>query len=118
MNLKTMNLDGLGLEDLLKRVLNELYDDVQETDDNIKLYRDELTKTAGKQMYGELLNNSLKLKGDARDRVIKLINIIKDRVKSKEVIEKLNNENGTGEEGDYREVAKQVKKELKDELVS
>lgn len=118
MNVKTMNLDGLGLEDLLKQVLGELYDDVKETDDNIKLYRDELTKTAGKQMYGELLNNSLKLKGDARDRVIKLINIIKDRVKSKEVIEKLNNDGTSESSEDYREIAKQVTKELKEEVIS
>ena len=116
MNIKNMNLDGLGLEDLLKQVLGELYEDLDETDANIKLYKDELTKVAAKQMYGELLNNSLKLKGDARDRIIKLVNIIKDRVKSKEVIEKLNNENGEGVEGDYRAVAKEVRREMKDEL--
>jgi len=115
MNIKNFNLDGLGLEDLLKKVLEELYDDIGETDENIKIYKDELTKTSGKQMYGELLNNSLKLKGDARDRVIKLINIIKDRVKSKEVIEKIN-ESGEGDSSEnFREVARQVREDMKRE---
>ena len=38
MNIKNLNLDGLGLEDLLKQVLSELYDDIAESDENIKLY--------------------------------------------------------------------------------
>lgn len=115
MNAKNINLDSSGLEDLLKQMLGELYGDVDEADANIQLYKDEILKVAGKQMYGEHLNNAMRLKGDARDRLIKLVNIIKDRVKSKEVIDKINTPNGENSEENFREIAKQVAKEIKNE---
>lgn len=92
---KKYKIDDEGLEDLLNSILLGCEEDIKETEENIGFYKQEiLNNKNSKDMYGHLLHEALRLKGDARDRAIKAINLVKDRVKAKEFI-KSNKTNDT-----------------------
>jgi hypothetical protein len=78
-----------GFELLLTRILESCEEDIAETEQNIAFYKAEvMNNPLGREQYGVMLNDALKIKGQARDRYIKIINIFKDRVKVKEIMEK------------------------------
>ena len=82
-----------GIEILLESVLNNIEDDIEEATQNIALYKTEVVNNPlGKEQFGHLMNEALKIKGSTRDRLLKTINIIRDRVKLKELLS--NNKGG------------------------
>jgi 2-hydroxy-3-keto-5-methylthiopentenyl-1-phosphate phosphatase len=86
---KKVKLDDQSFEELVNELLNKLQDDVNESDDNVKFYKtrlNNLNDNFAAERYGELFNEALKIKGSARDRVLKILAIIKDRVKAKEIL--------------------------------
>lgn len=85
---ENLEVNGKGLEILLNKILKACEDDITETEQNIAFYKTEVINTPlGKEQYGVLLGDALKIKGQARDRYIKCINLFKDRVKMKEVLD-------------------------------
>lgn len=77
------------LEDLLKLVLKGCDEDIKEANENIALYLEEIGKNPlAKEMFGSLLNDSIKIKGQARDRFMKAVTMIANRIKTKEFITK------------------------------
>lgn len=73
------------LHDLFKETLDGLRDDLQETDENVQVYLNAiLNDPGGKELYGSLYNDALKIKGQARDRTLKFLALYKDRVSKKE----------------------------------
>lgn len=80
---------GAGLEILLNRALKHCEEDMKEVEQNVSFYKTEVINTPlGKEQFGISLNDALKIKGQTRERFIKIINLFKDRVKVKEVFEK------------------------------
>ena len=78
-----------GLETLLNRALQHCEDDMKEVEQNVSFYKTEVINSVlGKEQFGISLNDALKIKGQTRDRFIKIVNLFKDRVKVKEVFEK------------------------------
>jgi len=67
-------------------MLNDLIEDVDETKENVQFYKTLVNKQYGPEAYGELFNEALKIKGAARDRMLKILTLIRDRVKAKEVL--------------------------------
>lgn len=93
-----LEVNGKGLEVLLNRVINACEEDIEETEQNIAFYKGEVINSPlGRQEFGIMLGDALKIKGQARDRYIKCINLFKDRVKMKEVIEKSHGSNESPE---------------------
>lgn len=81
-------VSGAGLELLLNKILKACEEDIEETEQNIAFYKAEvINNPLGKENYGIMLGDALKIKGQARDRYIKCVNLFKDRVKMKEVLE-------------------------------
>lgn len=79
---------------LFKETLDGLRDDLIETDENVQLYLEAIRNDpGGKELYGSLYNDSLKIKGSARDRFLKFLALIKDRVSKKEDLEFKKKEN-------------------------
>lgn len=73
------------LHSLFRETLDGLRDDLIETDENVQLYFDAiLNDSGGKELYGSLYNDALKIKGSARDRTLKFLALYKDRVNKKE----------------------------------
>jgi hypothetical protein len=84
-----IEVSGSGLEMLLNRILKACEDDIAETEQNIAFYKSEvINNPLGKEQWGSMLGDALKIKGQARDRYIKCVNLFKDRVKMKEIMEK------------------------------
>ena len=84
-----VDVTGAGLEMLLNRILEQCERDIEEAEQNIAFYKTEiLNNPLGKEQFGNYLNDALKIKGQVRDRYIKIVNLFKDRVKIKEVFEK------------------------------
>lgn len=82
-----------GLEELINDLYNSCLEDIEEANLNVNLYKTEvLNNPLGKESFGTLLSDALKIKGTARDRIIKVVNLVKDRVKSKEFLDKSINE--------------------------
>lgn len=79
--------DEPELNKLFQEVLSGIRDDINEAQQNVEMYLDAILNSAGgKEMYGNLYNESLKIKGQARDKQLKFIDMFKDRVTKKEVI--------------------------------
>ena len=73
------------LNNLFTEILDGLRDDIIEANSNVSLYQEAvLNETGGKEVYGSHYNEALKIKGASRDRMIKFLNIFKDRVTKKE----------------------------------
>ena len=87
------------LNSLFKKILDGLDSDLIEADENVQLYLTAVTsETGGKEMYGTLYNDALKIKGSARDRQLKFLNMFKDRVSKKEQMQILKKEDGSGKD--------------------
>lgn len=75
------------LNQLFQEVLSGIRDDINEAQQNVEMYMDAiLNATGGKDVYGQLYNEALKIKGQARDKQLKFIDMFKDRVTKKEII--------------------------------
>ncbi|MEO6304888.1 MAG: hypothetical protein ABIP51_17135 [Bacteroidia bacterium] len=86
------------LHGLFRETLDGLRDDLIETDENVQLYLDAIQNDpGGKELYGSLYNDALKIKGSARDRTLKFLALYKDRVSKKEDMALKSNER-TGSE--------------------
>lgn len=84
----TVDVDEQELNSLIKELLDGCRDDLSESEANMQIYLEEiLASKDGKQLYGPLYNDALKIKGQARDRQLKLLNMFKDRVTTKERID-------------------------------
>jgi hypothetical protein len=84
-----LEVNSTGLETLLKRALLQCEEDFEEAEENVQTYKTELinNKDLGKEMFGSLHSDALRIKGQARERYLKIINLFKDRVKTKELIQ-------------------------------
>lgn len=72
---------------LLQTVLGDLYKDLAEAEKNVRRYDELLSDSSNEMniaMYGPLLNDSLKIKAGVRDKIIKILGNLKDRVRTKE----------------------------------
>jgi len=84
----TVDVDEVELNSLIKELLDGCRDDLSEAESNMQIYLEEIQSNKdGKQLYGVLYNDALKIKGSARDRQLKLLNMFKDRVTTKERID-------------------------------
>lgn len=72
------------LNKLFVEVLDGVRDDILEAETNVSNYLELLGMTAGIEAYGISYNEALKIKGSARDRQLKFLNMFKDRVSKKE----------------------------------
>lgn len=81
-----IEMDGSGLEELLQKAIDAAAADVVEAqkhvDEVAKLIEGDSTKLP---RYSIMYQEALKVKGIARDRHIKLVRMIQDRVRLKEV---------------------------------
>jgi len=76
-----------SLEQLLKEALKDLDSDLQEANENCEIYKDQIVNNPmGKDQYGPSYHKALDIKANVRDKQIKVINIIKDRLKVKELL--------------------------------
>lgn len=83
------------LNELFDDVLSGLKEDLDEATQNVEIYKKEIiNNTMGKEAFGQLYNDALRIKGQARERVLKAINLIKERIKVKEVIQKERSDGG------------------------
>ena len=80
--------DDTALTRLMNSVLSSLYDDLAEAEINVGRYKELLedpkTYEMNISMYGPLLNDALKIKAAVRDKIIKMLSTLKDRVRVKE----------------------------------
>lgn len=85
---KNISMDSNGLEGLLQKSLDEATSDVKEAQDHVneiaKLMKDG-EGTNKLQRYSIMYQEALKVKGIARDRYIKLVRMIQDRIRLKEI---------------------------------
>lgn len=73
------------LNELFKESLDGLRDDITEAAENVKIFYEAINNDAGgKDLYWSQYNDALKIKGAARDRFLKYISLLKDRVGKKE----------------------------------
>lgn len=77
----------LHLNKLFKEVLDGLRDDIYESQQNVDMYAESIAVEGGKDLYGSLYNDALRIKGSARDRQLKFLNTFKERVATKEQID-------------------------------
>lgn len=77
------------LNKLFKELLDGCRDDLEEAKINVEQFLEEVVSNGsmGKERFGNFYNDALRIKGDARDRQLKLLNMFKDRVSTKEKIE-------------------------------
>ena len=84
---KKIEFNSDGVEALMEDTLNSIEEDIEEATQNIALYKTEIVNNPlGKESFGHLMNEALKIKGLTRDRMLKIVNIVKDRVKMKEIL--------------------------------
>lgn len=75
------------LNKLFQEALSGIRDDINEAKENVGMYLEAiLNSTGGKELYGDLYNKALTIKGNARERQLKFIDMFKDRVTKKEII--------------------------------
>lgn len=83
----TIQVDEQQLNTLFREVLDGCRDDLAEAQANMEIYLKEILDTpTGKDLYGPVYNDALKIKGLARARQLQLISMLKDRVTIKEKI--------------------------------
>ena len=81
----SLKMDDASLEKLIIQSLEDVKQDMKDVEINIDLYKTAMTGTFALEQYGELYNEALKLKGSLRDRVLKILALMKDRIKTKEI---------------------------------
>lgn len=74
------------LNNLFKETLDGVRDDLNESQENVDMYLTAIVDqpSGGKELWGTLYNDALKIKGNARERQLKFLNMFKDRVAKKE----------------------------------
>ena len=111
---KNIKPDDSSYNLLLQSLLGDLLKDLAEAEANVKRYESLLTDTKNNEMnlsmYGPLLNEALKIKAAVRDKIIKILSNLKDRVKTKET------QNATGQNAE--EYSEQQLSELADQVES
>jgi len=109
--ISTIDTNEGELNLLFRELLEGCRDDLEEAKSNVQMYNeaiiDEL-KNGGKERYGPLHNDALKIKGLARDRQLKLLNMFKDRVTNKEKINLNRKDDNIGGMPDIAEMAKVI----------
>jgi hypothetical protein len=94
-NNKILSIDDEGFEKLLLEIYSGCQEDIDEANDNMGLYRPLLDGGTGKDQYGEHYNEAMKIKGEARDRLLKLAGLMSQRVRTKEFMNKGADPNAT-----------------------
>ena len=92
--------DDSSFNVLLQSLLKDLMKDLGEAEKNVKRYEDlmgDKTNEMNIVMYGSLLNDALKIKASVRDKIIKILGNLKDRVRVKE------QQNSGSSSGEYSE---------------
>jgi|ERR1035437_407198 hypothetical protein len=77
--ISNIELNENGLKILTQEILKGLIEDLKESQDNIDTYKTKMGQGVGFDMYGSLFNDSLKIKGSVRDKLIKMAGMIKDK---------------------------------------
>jgi len=88
-NKYTINVEEDQLNSLFKEILDGVRDDINEAQENVDLLHEKIndkTLAASFELYEAWYNDALKVKGSARDRQLKFLNLFKDRVSTKERI--------------------------------
>jgi len=86
-SINKINATENELNDLFREALDGVRDDLIETSENTQIYLDAIENDpVGKELYGPLYNDALKIKGAARLRQLSFLNMFKDRVSKKEVL--------------------------------
>jgi len=100
------------LNNLFKETLDGIRDDLLESQQNVDMYLSAIeTETGGKELYGSLYNDALKIKNLTRERQLKFLNMFKDRVGKKE---QLNLLSGKKDENEILLDHSEINKILKD----
>lgn len=74
-----IELNEAGLKTLTQNILKGLVEDLEEAQINIENYKTKMEQSTGFDVYGSLFNDSLKIKGSVRDKLIKVASMIKDK---------------------------------------
>jgi hypothetical protein len=80
-----IELSADGLKNILQETLDGLNEDLEEAQFNIERYKNKIIKTASDvgdndlAIYGNMFNDSLKIKGSIRDKFLKIANLLKDK---------------------------------------
>ena len=110
--------DDTTLTDQMNIILESLYDDLKEAEENVQRYKDMLsdpkTYEMNISMYGPLLNDSLKIKAAVRDKIIKMLGTLKDRVRVKEQQSSDGKSSEEMSEKDIAELGERVSKRMKE----
>lgn len=87
---ENIGADSDSLEKLLKSAYDSYQEDVAEANSLIKTYKDAMDSNPqlGIEMYGHFLAEAIKLKGSARERLLKIVNLLSNRVRAKEFMTK------------------------------
>ena len=107
----TINANDGELNLLFRELLEGCRDDLEEARLTVSMYLDEIEKfkkDGGIERFGSGYNDALKIKGQARDRQLKLINIFKDRVSTKEKINLTKKDESIGGMPDIAEMNKVI----------
>jgi hypothetical protein len=73
------------LNGLFKELLDGIRDDIEEANLNVQMYLDAIQHDpGGKELYGSLYNEALKIKGSTRERQLKFVTVFGGRVGKKE----------------------------------
>lgn len=86
---KRLVITDKDLEKLLRQALDETKNDLTEADEHAGQVLDKINddkNRAGLEMYAHIYQEALKVKGSARERYLKVINMIKDRLRIKETM--------------------------------
>lgn len=85
----SLDLSDKGLERLLEKALDHVESDVEEAQkhvDAITTRINDPSKKSALEIYSLMYQEALKVKGIARDRHLKIIKMIQDRLRVKEVL--------------------------------
>lgn len=86
---EAQDLTDSGLEALLKKALTNVQEDIDEAQKHVKQIAKKIEdpdKKAAIEIYSIMYQEALKVKGVARDRYLKVIKMIQDRVRVKEIV--------------------------------
>jgi hypothetical protein len=107
------------LEELFTSAIEGLNNDLKEAEENIDLYHEKLINTpTGIDQFGTIHNDSLRIKGLVRERQLKLLLLIKDKIQKQTESDKALGNNSSAPEQIVKiteEDAKRIREELKNE---
>lgn len=107
----TINTNEGELNLLFRELLEGCRDDLEEAKNNASMYLEVMIdkkKSGGIEMYAQYYNDALKIKGAARDKQLKILNMFKDRVSTKEKINLNKKEESIGGLPDIAEMTKAI----------